>query len=212
MIGIGQKVYCAIDGGRNGVVTAIHGSTRVKTFPTFGFRYTEPNAYVTYDIVFMDGSEARNVPVPALTGNQWRILPGVARADEIESVLACAAAKRAEEAERIKKDAAELATEVEDIRSDPQFRHLRQASGCALGCASRHAQPPRRTQARLPRRGILRGDRKPRFAQRSLGRWPHCRSRHRHHREASGPHPMDVRLRIRRGDICLPRGFVRRRS
>lgn len=66
MIQIGQKIHCDIEGGRDGVVYAVHDGPHTIVFPTFGFQYTAPSGNTTYDIVLTDGSEARNVPGSAV--------------------------------------------------------------------------------------------------------------------------------------------------
>jgi hypothetical protein len=96
---VGQRVHCILYGGKNGIVVAIHGEQAPHTIrPILGaIGVTGGNAY--FDIVWDDGTESHRVPEGLVRQSvQWRLLPGVATADEIANARAKVAIRKAETA------------------------------------------------------------------------------------------------------------------
>jgi Large polyvalent protein associated domain 30/Large polyvalent protein associated domain 29 len=125
---VGTRVHNILYGGKDGLIVAITGIQRPSTCRSIGgIMCTGGSAEV--DIVWEDGTESRRTSEVLLrTGVQWRILDGVATADEIAAMrgfVILETQRRADEAEAKRKA---FNAAVARLQNAPEYEHLKQ--GC----------------------------------------------------------------------------------
>lgn len=82
IIKVGQRVYCGLYGGRNGVVVRIHGQQSPETVKSIG-GVMVTGGMATFDVIFDDGSESEHVPESIIRYVQWIIYDSVADTDQV---------------------------------------------------------------------------------------------------------------------------------
>lgn len=91
---VGQRVYCGLHGGIEGVIGAVYGQESPETIRCLGGGVAVMGGSADYDVIFEDHI-SRHLPECILRGVQWEII------DEIETKEFVAKARiQAEEAER----------------------------------------------------------------------------------------------------------------
>lgn len=101
----GQRVYCALYGGRYGIVVNVRGEQRPETIQELGGGCVVMGGRASFDVVFDNGSRAPAVPESIVRGIQWRIYDEIAGPDEIAKAVQFAEheeARKATEAEAAK--------------------------------------------------------------------------------------------------------------
>ena len=96
LIHVGQRIHCILNGGTDGVVTAIHGVQDPGSCQTIasGIGVTGGGAHL--DIVWDDGTESRGIPESlARTSVQWKIYAEVASMSEVVELKANLAIEKA---------------------------------------------------------------------------------------------------------------------
>lgn len=94
---IGQRVHCILYGGRDGIVTAIHGDQhRGNVSRNIGGVIFTGGA-CRLDIIWDDGSQSPSTPEAIIHSVQWRILDEVVSADEVARHIALAATYKAQQ-------------------------------------------------------------------------------------------------------------------
>jgi len=90
---IGQKVYCALYGGREGIVYKIEGKQDPESVKSLGGGAITMGGRAHFGVVFDDGSIS-HVPESIITGIQWQIYDEIATSLEIDKALAYAEAEK----------------------------------------------------------------------------------------------------------------------
>jgi hypothetical protein len=82
-LSVGQRLHCALYGGKDGTVVAIHGSQSPESVGSLGggFVQTGGNAYI--DVIWDSGARSNKVPECIIRGVQWRIYDDIRSTDEI---------------------------------------------------------------------------------------------------------------------------------
>jgi hypothetical protein len=96
LIHVGQRIHCILNGGTDGVVTAIHGVQDPGSCQTIasGIGVTGGGAHL--DIVWGDGTESRGIPESlARTSVQWKVYAEVASMSEVVELKANLAIEKA---------------------------------------------------------------------------------------------------------------------
>jgi hypothetical protein len=110
---VGRRVHCILYGGKNGIITNVHGVAGVvPTRVLGGVMHSGGSAEI--DVVWDDGSQSRRVPECIIEGVQWRIYDQVVGADVVAERIAAATIYQAqqkakEDAEKAAKAAAQAA-------------------------------------------------------------------------------------------------------
>lgn len=117
---IGQRIYCILHGGTNGVIYAINGTQRPATIQSLGgIVCMGGNAY--FEVVFEDGTKA-SVPEAIVRGSQWTIYEEIATADEILDLLDIA--KQAAEQRKLDAEAKVIRLQKEREEAKANNPHL----------------------------------------------------------------------------------------
>lgn len=125
MLQIGQKVYSDLHGGRDGVIYAIHGQQRPESVGRIaGFMSCGGNA--SFDIVFDDGTETKQLPESILRGIQWTIHPEVVTAHEICVMREFAATEKVRKEAEATKKSEEFVAAVAALKVDSEYSNLQQ--------------------------------------------------------------------------------------
>lgn len=127
MIQIGQKVFCGLNGGQNGVVYAIHGEQRPDTVHSVA-GVVLCGGTAVFDIVFDNGYEDKMLPEAVLYGVQWKIRDEIVDSARIESMRAFAASEKARKEAEARKAEELFAAEVEKLRANPAYAALTQTT------------------------------------------------------------------------------------
>jgi hypothetical protein len=123
LILIGQRIYCGLYGGKDGIVVAIHGAQDPVSCRSVmqGVGVTGGNA--VFDIIWDNGTESRQIPESlARSSVQWTIYNEVVDANEVarfHALLATETARRSAEA-----DAQQKAFEAETVRLREEYPYL----------------------------------------------------------------------------------------
>ncbi len=126
MIAIGQKVYSMLHGGRHGLVYAIHGEQRPQSIGTMAHGVVSFGGAASFDIVFDDGTESRQLPESILYGAQWKIFPDVGSADDIRRRRDFAANEKTRKETEEKRKSDDFAASVAALKVDPRYADLQQ--------------------------------------------------------------------------------------
>jgi hypothetical protein len=123
---VGQKVYCGLYGGREGLIFEIKGEQRPDTIRELGGGIVMGGCAML-SVVFEDGTISRGIPESIVRGVQWDIF------DEVTPEAVEGALTHAEAREIVKKKAAEehgeaLHAERERIINAPEYKDLTKAS------------------------------------------------------------------------------------
>ena len=130
-IQVGTRVHCILYGGSDGIVYAIHGEQHPETIRSIaGAMYLGGSA--DFDIVFPT-HEARMLPECIVRGVQWRILPGLATAEEIATARQVCAAHLQAEKEKAATAAAKFSAAVAALRVNPTYAKLAQVKKGEFG-------------------------------------------------------------------------------
>lgn len=142
---IGSRVHSILQGGRDGVIYAIRGEQRPETCGTIaGFMVTGGNA--DFDIVWENGTESLCIPECLIKSSvQWRILDGVASAEEIASLRGLAILETQKRADEQAEKARQYREAIAALRANPQYSHLKQIkpneyAGAAFAAANMRAE------------------------------------------------------------------------
>jgi hypothetical protein len=85
VLSIGSRVHCILYGGRDGVIFNIRGEQRPETCQSNSIILSGGKA--EFDIVWENGTESLRTPEALVRGGvQWRVLDGIATADEIAAM------------------------------------------------------------------------------------------------------------------------------
>jgi len=125
---VGSRVHCILYGGKDGAIFAIHGEQSPSSVRQLGDGCMVMGGSAYFDVVWDNGTESNRVPEAIIHGVQWRILPGVATADDLAAMRGFAileANRRSDEASKAK---AEFDAEVARLRTAPEYAHLKQAN------------------------------------------------------------------------------------
>ncbi len=127
---VGSRVHSILYGGRAGGIFGVHGVQNPSTVRSLGGIMVTGGA-ASFDVVFSNGTESRQIPESIVRGVQWCLLPGQASADEIKTLRdfaesEAARKKQAQSAAKVQFDA-----DVAALRSNPEYAHLQQTP--ALG-------------------------------------------------------------------------------
>lgn len=123
-IQVGTRVHRILYGGSNGIVYAIHGEQRPETIRSIG-GIVSTGGGAEFDIVFPTHI-SRRVPECVIHGVQWRILPGIATAEEIATAQQECAAHLQAEKEKAVEVADKFSKAVADLRVSPTYAKLTQ--------------------------------------------------------------------------------------
>ena len=119
-ITIGQRISCGFHWAGRGIVYAIHGEQNPQSIKTLAGGAIVSGGRASFDVVFDNGHDLRQVSEAIIRGVQWRILweKPLASMGEIQDALNFAEAERIREKteETLQKDA--LETERERIRKE----------------------------------------------------------------------------------------------
>ena len=129
---IGTRVHCILPHAGEGIVTAITGQQDPASCNVQA-GYIHHGGRAHFDVVFLNGSRSPACPESIVRGVQWRILPGIADAEQIAAALAnvaCVNAMRADAAQRAK---AAFAAAVDAIRARPELAKLEQGDDTSSG-------------------------------------------------------------------------------
>lgn len=113
---VGQRVHSILYGGRDGIVTRIHGEQAPQTIGSIG-GFMSYGGRASFDIVF-DDHFSNQLPESVMRGVQWRIYDEVATADEIKEAIATAEAAIARKAAERKAAEERRAAEREKHKTD----------------------------------------------------------------------------------------------
>ena len=122
-LNVGTRVHCILYGGNDGVVYAIHGEQKPETVTSLASAVMM-GGNASIDIVWENGTESPGLPESIIHSVQWRILPGVANAEEIEAMRAQAVREqqRCETDDRERR--ARFCAEVDALKAEPEYAHL----------------------------------------------------------------------------------------
>jgi len=131
---VGTKVSTVLYNRGVGYICAVHGTPAPETVRTLPHGVVSTGGRASYDIVFEDGSYARQLPECILHGVQWKIYPhaqGFADAAMLADLHHHADAVLAEKARREAEATAAFDAEVEALRANPSYSDLIQGDeGC----------------------------------------------------------------------------------
>jgi hypothetical protein len=133
ILSVGVRVHSILHGGRDGVIFDVHGEQSPSTVRDLGMIVVGGSA--TFDVVFSNGTESRQIPESIVRGVQWRILPEQASADEIRAMRNFAAAEAMRKEQAQAEANARFRAEVAALRINPEYAHLQQTP--ALGGGTR---------------------------------------------------------------------------
>ena len=126
---VGQRIYCALYGGKNGVVTAISGKQQPETLQSFkGVGVSGGCAEI--DVAFEDGSRSQRVPEGIVRGVQWKIFPEVVSPEEVQQAIQHTIQTLEQRTKKEDAEKREFHAAVEALRANPDFSHLEQSSSC----------------------------------------------------------------------------------
>lgn len=130
---VGQKVYCGLEGGKYGVISAIHPRKDAG-----GVIRIAP-AWMEYDIVWIKGTKSARVPDCILRGVQWKIsaeIVGLYVIEEMKNSVEEKIRKEKEDAQRQKDERPQI---IERLKADhPQLQDIKgsKQSHYAAGAAN----------------------------------------------------------------------------
>ena len=122
---VGTRVHCILYGGEDGIVYAIHGEQRPDTVRTLA-SVVMAGGNAQFDIVWENGTESLRISEAIIHSVQWRVLPGIATAEEITALREYAAQEQERRERKAQQDRERFCAEVEALRADPQYAHLQQ--------------------------------------------------------------------------------------
>lgn len=133
---IGSRVHSILQGGRDGVIFAIHGQQTPDTCAAIaGAVVTGGSAH--FDIVWENGTQSLRLPESLIQGSsQWRILEGVATREEIQSMLGLAILETQRRNDEQEEKARKFSKAVATLRADPSYSHLKQTDKDKHGSAA----------------------------------------------------------------------------
>lgn len=135
---IGQYVHCILHGGRNGMVTGIHGQQDPDDISSLAGGALVMGGNASFDITWEDGTQSLGIPEAIMRGVQWRIYDLLALADEVLDAIAKAKQTTADMEFSRKQREERLARDREtdraayphltQVRDKPQWSHGRTAA------------------------------------------------------------------------------------
>jgi hypothetical protein len=127
-IQVGTRVYCALMGGRCGIVYQVHGEPGKDPIRSLaGGVVVMGGSSAHYDVVFDNGTLSKKVPECIIKGVQWRILDeDPATAEQIAEALRFAEETAAKAEDEKRKAAAAFDAEVKRLRSAEEWSYLEQ--------------------------------------------------------------------------------------
>jgi hypothetical protein len=129
---IGTRVSCILPHGGEGIVCAITGEQDPASCKVMG-GVIHSGGRASFDVVFLNGNRSPSCPEAIIRGVQWRILPGVASAEQIAAALANVACVKAMRADAAQRAAAAFAAEVDALRARPELAKLEQGDDTSSG-------------------------------------------------------------------------------
>lgn len=130
VVQVGQEIHCALYGGRDGVVTAIHGEQSPKSCESVWDGVGRTGGTARFDIVFENGGKSHQLPETILRGVQWEIYNTVVSQERIDELLANADKVAAEKERERKKAAAKFKRQMTAVRKKYDYLKPRDEVGC----------------------------------------------------------------------------------
>ena len=131
-ITIGTRVHCILPYAGEGIVCSIAGEQDPASCKvTGGVLHSGGRAH--FNVVFLNGSQSPACPESVIRGVQWRILPGVADADQIAAALANVACVKAMRANAASNAKAAFAAAVDELRARAELAKLEQGDDTTSG-------------------------------------------------------------------------------
>lgn len=136
---IGTRVHCILHGGKDGVIFAVHGEQSPASCGTIGgVMLTGGSA--EFDIVWNNGTESVRTPETLIRrSSQWRILEGLATAEEIQAMRGLVILETQQRNDAMEEKARQMREAVAALRKDPAYSHLEQTGQDKHGCARQAA-------------------------------------------------------------------------
>lgn len=128
---VGQELHCILHGGRDGVISAIHGEQSPDTVRNLG-GIISTGGRASIDVVWEDGSTSKQVPESIIYSVQWRIHDTVVPAKKVQEMLAFAEKTRVDQ-EREQREAAKLFADEKAalIAAHPHLKVPNQTLSCS---------------------------------------------------------------------------------
>jgi len=117
----GQRVHCALYGGKDGTVVRIYGEQSPATVESLGGVVCLGGS-ADFDIIWDSGAESKRVPESIVRGVQWKIYDEVVDADDILDAVRLAKNKAAYDREQAEATACRRADERDRFRKE--YGHL----------------------------------------------------------------------------------------
>lgn len=131
-ITIGTRVHCVLSYCGEGIVCGIKGEQNPASCKvTGGVLHSGGAAH--FDVVFLNGSQSPACPEAVIRGVQWRILPGLADAEQIAAALANVACVKAMRANAASNAKAAFAAAVDELRARAELAKLEQGDDTSSG-------------------------------------------------------------------------------
>jgi hypothetical protein len=131
---VGQRVHSILYGGRDGIISAIHGVQRPETIQNLGGGVIVTGGAASIDVVF-DSYISRGIPESIIRGVQWYILNVIENTKTIEAAIKKALQAENLSKQREKEKAERRSREREELPG--HYPHLIPAS--KAGNSSSHA-------------------------------------------------------------------------
>lgn len=96
----GRRVHCILHGGRDGTITAVHGTPQPENVRTIGNGFMVTGGQAHIDVLWDDDTESRMIPEAIVYGVQWRIAPHMQPASEWQPRLTATKARQETEEQR----------------------------------------------------------------------------------------------------------------
>ena len=150
ILSVGTRVHSILYGGRDGVIFGVQGEQSPSTVRDLGMVVVGGSA--TFDVVFSNGTVSRQIPECIVRGVQWHILPGLATAEEIQSMHDFAKSEAARKATSQAAAKAKFNADVAALRANPEYAYLQQTP--ALGGGTRLVAANIRAELKRSFKGI----------------------------------------------------------